>query len=193
MPRFDPTFGNPPPEHPLMQPTEISSEANTPIGMKRRDVRLPNFAVLANANVSTVSVSNSANVNSHNMRAGLFGTNGGVLICARPRAVVVTVIVVLVPTETDDGLNDALAPLGSPLAVNVTVPGNAPPTVAVAIVKFADCPAVAVCVVVAALTLKSVIVNVREFDVPPAGAGFTTVIAAVPELAISAAVIAAVN
>jgi hypothetical protein len=36
-------------------------------------------------------------------------------------------------------------------------------------------------------------VNVSEFDVPPPGVGFTTVIAAVPELAMSAAVIAAVN
>jgi hypothetical protein len=44
-----------------------------------------------------------------------------------------------------------------------------------------------------ALTLKSVIVSVNEFDVPPPGVGFTTVIAAVPELAMSAAVIAAVN
>ena len=35
--------------------------------------------------------------------------------------------------------------------------------------------------------------NVSEFDVPPPGVGFTTVIAAVPELAMSAAVIAAVN
>jgi hypothetical protein len=61
-----------------------------------------------------------------------------VVICASPRGVVVTVIVVLAPAVTDDGLNDALAPVGSPLAVNVTVPGNAPPTVAVAIVKFAD-------------------------------------------------------
>jgi len=48
-------------------------------------------------------------------------------------------------------------------------------------------------VVVVAATLKSVIVNVNAFDVPPPGVGFTTVIAAVPELAMSAAVIAAVN
>jgi hypothetical protein len=47
--------------------------------------------------------------------------------------------------------------------------------------------------VVIALTLKSAIVNVNEFDVPPPGVGFKTVIAAVPELAMSAAVIAAVN
>jgi hypothetical protein len=132
-------------------------------------------------------------VNSHIGRAGLFGFDGGVVICANPRALVVTVIVVLVPAVTDAGLNDALAPVGSPLAVNVTVPGNAPPTVAVAIVKFAELPAVTVCEVVVALTLKSVIVNVSELEVPPPGVGFTTVIAAVPELAISAAVIAAVS
>ena len=95
--------------------------------------------------------------------------------------------------ETDVGLNDALAPVGSPLAVNVTLPGNAPPTVAVAIVKFADWPAVVVCVVVVAVTLKSVIVNVNAFEVPPPGVGFTTVIAAVPLVAMSVAVIAAVN
>ena len=103
------------------------------------------------------------------------------------------VIVVLVPAVTDAGLNEALAPAGNPLAVNVTAPENAPPTVAVAIVKFAELPAVTVCEVVVAFTLKSVIVNVNEFDVPPPGVGFKTVIAAVPELAISAAVIAAVN
>jgi hypothetical protein len=191
---FDPTFGNPPPEHPLIYPTEINSNANAPIGIKRRAVRRPNFAELAIANISAViSVSNIANVNSHNGRAGFFGVDGGAVICANPRAVVVTVIVVGLPAVTDDGLNEALAPVGNPLAVNVTVPGNAPPTVAVAIVKFAELPAVTVCEVVVALTLKSVIVNVNEFDVPPPGVGFTTVIAAVPELAMSAAVIAAVN
>ena len=103
------------------------------------------------------------------------------------------VIVVPRPAVTDAGLNDALAPVGNPLAVNVTVPGNAPPTVAVAIVKSAELPAVTVCVVVVLPTLKSVIVNVNAFDVPPPGVGFTTVIAAVPDEAISAAVIAAVN
>ena len=46
---------------------------------------------------------------------------------------------------------------------------------------------------VVAFTLKSVIVNVSEFEVPPPGVGFKTVIAAVPELAMSAAVIVAVN
>jgi hypothetical protein len=195
----EPTFGNPPPEHPLIHPTEISSNANAPIGTNRRVVRRPNFAAFASANISAViSVSNIANVNIHIGRAELFGVvdgtlDGGTFICANPRAVVVIVIVVLVPAVTDAGLNDALAPVGKPLAVNVTVPGNAPPTVAVAIVKFAELPAVTVCVVVVALTLKSVIVNVNAFDVPPPGVGFTTVIAAVPDEAISAAVIAAVN
>jgi len=191
---FDPTFGNPPPEQPLIYPTEISSNANAPIGINRRAVRFPNFAALPSANASAViSVTNSANVNSHSGRAGFFGVDGRIFICANPRAVVVTVIVVGLPAVTDDGLNEALAPVGKPLAVNVTVPGNAPPTVAVAIVKFAELPAVTVCVVVVAVTLKSVIVNVSAFDVPPPGVGFTTVIAAVPELAMSAAVIAAVN
>ena len=97
-------------------------------------MRRPNFAAFATA---VINVSNSANVNNHSGRAGLFGADGGVVICANPRAVVVTVIVVGLPAATDTGLNDALAPVGNPLAVNVTVPGNAPPTVAVAIVKFA--------------------------------------------------------
>ena len=158
-------------------------------------MRRPNFTALASA---VISVSKIANANIHIGRAELFGAVGGtfvggILICASPRAVVVTVIVVLVPAVTDAGLNEALAPDGNPPAVNVTGPENAPPTVAVAIVKFAELPAVTVCEVVVALTLKSVIVNVNEFDVPPPGVGFRTVIAAVPALAMSAAVIAAVN
>lgn len=104
-----------------------------------------------------------------------------------------TVIVVLVPAFPDAGLKDAAAPVGRPLAENVTVPGNAPPTVAVLIVKVADCPAGRVCVVVPALTAKSVTMNVSELEVPPPGVGFMTVIAAVPEVAISTAVMAAVN
>lgn len=50
----------------------------------------------------------------------------------------VIVIVVLVPALTDAGLNDIAVAVGNPLAEKVTGPGNAPPTVAVAIVKFAD-------------------------------------------------------
>ena len=190
VPLFDPIFGNPPPEHPPIYPTEINSNANTLIGIRRRVALRPNFA--AHVSVSA-SISNSANVTSHKCRVELFGFDGGAMNCASPRAVVVTVIVVGLPAVTDAGLNETLAPLGNPLAVNVTVPGKAPPTVAVAIVKFAGWPAVTVCEVVVALTLKSVIVNVSEFDAPPPGVGFTTVTAAVPELAMSAAVIAAVN
>lgn len=47
--------------------------------------------------------------------------------------------------------------------------------------------------VVAAPTLKSVTVKLTELEVPPPGVGFTTVTAAVPAFAISAAVIAAVS
>lgn len=43
------------------------------------------------------------------------------------------------------------------------------------------------------MTEKSVIVRFTAFEVPPPGVGVTTVIAAVPLVAISAAVIAAVN
>ncbi len=46
---------------------------------------------------------------------------------------------------------------------------------------------------VVGVTEKSVIVNVSAFDVPPPGVGFTTVTAAVPAAATSAAVMAAVN
>jgi hypothetical protein len=103
------------------------------------------------------------------------------------------VIVVLVPALTDAGLNATVLAVGNPLAANVTGPGNAPPTGAVAIVKFADWPAGTVCVVVVAVTEKSVIVNVSALEVPPPGVGFTTVMAAVPTAAMSAAVMAAVN
>ena len=98
-------------------------------------MRFPNFAALASA---VISVSNIPSVKSHIECAGLFGVGGGAVICASPRAVVVMVKVVLEPGVTDDGLNDALAPVGNPLAENVTELGNAPPSVAVPIVKFAD-------------------------------------------------------
>ena len=201
----DPTFGNPPPEHPPIYPTEISSSAKTLMGIKRLAVLFPNFAALTSANIS---VSRIANVNSHIGRAGFFGVDGGAVICANPRAVVVTVIVVLVPAATDDGLNDALAPLGKPLALNVIWPEKVPPIGAVAIVYVPEDPAGTVCVVVVAVTLKSpLIVNVSAFEVMPDGApcermpfaplkttvGVNTVTEAVPAVAISAAVIDAVN
>jgi hypothetical protein len=204
VPLFDPTFGNPPPEHPLIYPTEISSNANAPIGTNRLAVRFPNLAALASA---IISVSKIANVNSHIGRAGFFGLDGGA-ICANPRAVVVIVIVVGLPAETDDGLNDALAPVGKPLALNVIWPEKVPPIGAVAIVYVPEDPAGTVCVVVVAVTLKSpLIVNVSAFEVMPDGApcgripfaplkttvGVNTVTEAVPAVAISAAVIAAVN
>ena len=97
-------------------------------------MRFPNFAALA---IIVISASKIANVISHSGRVGFFGIDGGMFIFASPCAVVVIVIVVLVPAVTDVGLNDAVAPAGNPLAVNVTLPENAPPTVAVAIVKFA--------------------------------------------------------
>jgi hypothetical protein len=188
VPRFEPTFGKPPPEHPLMYPTEISRTENTPMGMSLRAVLRLNFARLAVA-----SNSSAAKVINQSGRSGVAGLDG---VCNVPvvlRAVVVIVIDVPVPALTDAGLNVAVAPVGKPAALNVTEPGNAPPTVAVAIAKLAGDPAMTVCVVVVAVTLKSVIVRVSEFEVPPPGVGFTTVIAAVPLVEISAAVIAAVN
>jgi hypothetical protein len=107
--------------------------------------------------------------------------------------VVVTVIVVLEPGATDVGLNVAPAPVGNPLAVNVMLFANAPPTVAVLIVNVVGEPAATVCVVGVGVTEKSVIVKLIAEVVPPPGVGVKTVIAAVPEVAMSAAVIAAVN
>ena len=112
---------------------------------------------------------------------------------ALPRAVVLIDIVVLDPDATDAGLNDATAPCGKALVVNVTLPVNVPPTAAVVMVKFAVCPAVTVCVGFGLVTEKSVMVRFTAVVVPPPGVGVTTVIAAVPDAAISAAVIAAVN
>jgi hypothetical protein len=115
------------------------------------------------------------------------------MVSARPRAVVVTVIVVLEPGATDVGLNVAPAPVGNPLAVNVTVFANAPPTVAVLIVYVVGEPAATVCVVGVGVTEKSVIVKLIAAVVPPPGVGVNTVIAAVPPVEMSAAVIAAVK
>lgn len=98
-----------------------------------------------------------------------------------------------VPFGTDAGLNDAAAPCGNALVVKVTLPVNVPPTGAVTIVKFAVWPAVTVCVGFGLVTEKSVIVRFTALVVPPPGVGVTTVIAAVPEVVRSAAVIAAVN
>ncbi len=60
--------------------------------------------------------------------------DGAGIVSADPRTVVVNVITVLVPAFTDAGLKDAVVAVGNPLAENTTVPGNAPPTVAVPIV-----------------------------------------------------------
>lgn len=140
-----------------------------------------------------MSKTNIAKVISQSGRSGVAGRAGDGNVPVVLRAVVVIVMDVAVPALTDAGLNVAVAPVGKPLALKVTEPGNAPPTVAVAIAKLAGDPAVIVCVAVVAVTLKSVIVSVSEFEVPPPGVGFTTVIAAVPFDAMSAAVIAAVS
>jgi hypothetical protein len=129
VPRFEPTFGNPPPEQPLMYPAEISSSANAPIGINRRTERRPNFAYVSK--VSPIIVANAIN---HSGRFGALGLNGVRIVCDSPRAVVVTVSVVLAPGATEVGLNVPAAPVGNPLAVNVTLFANAPPTVAVLIV-----------------------------------------------------------
>ena len=188
VPRFEPTFGNPPPEQPLMYPAEISSSTNAPIGIKRRTDRRPSFAY-----ASEISASARANAINHSGRIGPPGLLGVRIISDVPRAVVVTVSVVLAPGATEVGLNVPPAPVGNPLAVNVTLPANAPPTVAVLIVYVVEVPAGTVCVVGVGVTEKSVIVNVSAAVVPPPGVGVNTVTPAVPEDAMSAAVIAAVN
>ncbi len=96
------------------------------------------------------------------------------------RGVVVTVIVVLLPAVTEGGLNIAVAPTGKPVAVNVTGPGKAPPTGAVAITNSAGWPAVAVCGPVVLVVVKSMMLNVSALDVPPPGAALNIVIEAEP-------------
>jgi hypothetical protein len=91
------------------------------------------------------------------------------------------------------GLKDAVVNGGSPEADNVTVPGKFPPVPDALIVYIAACPAVMVFEPEAFAIEKSVIVKVSAFDVPPTGAGLTTVTDPVPEEAMSAAVIAAVT
>jgi hypothetical protein len=194
--------GNPPLQ-PLTYAAEIISSASAPIGISRRTFRRLNFT-----SVSVASANIITNVTSHSGRIGVLGADGTCFVPSVGRAVVVTVIDVLVPALTDVGVKDAVAPAGSPVVVKVIVPGKLPPIGAVAIVKFVDWPAVTVSVVVVAVTLKSaLIVNVSAFDVVPDGApagcappippatsvGVNTVTDAVPAVAISAAVIAAVN
>lgn len=109
------------------------------------------------------------------------------------RAVVVTVIVVLAPGVTEDGLNVAAAPVGKPEAEKVTELGNVPLTGAVAIVNIADPPAVTVSVPVVLDRVKSTMANVSPFDVPPPGAELNTVTVEVPDFEISDAGTTAVN
>jgi hypothetical protein len=83
------------------------------------------------------------------------------------------VIVVPVPGVTEEGLNVAVAPVGKPLAVKVTIPVNAPPTGAVVIAYIADVPAGTVCAPVELDMVKSTMVIVagpaddaRKFELP---------------------------
>lgn len=99
------------------------------------------------------------------------------------RAVVVTVIVVLVPGVTEAGLNVAAAPVGSPVTANVTGVGKAAPTVAVEIANPAGWPAATVCAAVGLETEKSAIVSVRAVEAPPPGDGLNTVTKIAPPAA----------
>jgi hypothetical protein len=123
---------------------------------------------------------------------GAFGLNGRI-IAFEVRAVVVIVNVVDPPAVTVDGLNVATAPSGSPDAEKLTVAGKVPATAVVVNPNDADPPAVTVCVVAVLLKVKSVTLNVVPADVPPPGAGFTTVIVAAPPVEISDVVTAAVS
>ena len=109
------------------------------------------------------------------------------------RAEVVIVSEVEPPAVTVAGLNVAVAPSGNPEAVKLIVAGNVPATAVVLIPNDAEPPAVTVCENDGIVSVKSVTLNVAPVDVPPPGAGFTTVIVAAPPVEISDAVTAAVN
>jgi hypothetical protein len=124
---------------------------------------------------------------------GVCGPNGLGRFVAEVRDVVEIVSVVLEPADTDDGLNVAAAPVGNPLAANVTGVGKVPATAVVAIVYTAEPPAVTVCGPEVFVKLKSVTLNDAPFDVPPPGAGLKTVTVVAPPVEISDAGTAAVN
>jgi hypothetical protein len=109
------------------------------------------------------------------------------------RAEVVIVNVVDPPAVTVGGLNTAVAPSGNPDAEKVIVAGKVPATAVVVNPNDADPPAATVCVLAVLLKVKSVTLNVVPVDIPPPGAGFTTMIVAAPPVEISDAVTAAVS
>jgi hypothetical protein len=185
--------GGKPPLQPLANPaTQITVSARNAV-VAMRGVSFP-----VRCSISRVIPSKLITL-SHNKSCGTIGILRGAagITCAGvARAVVVSVSVVgtvPAPGVTVGGAKDAVVAAGNPVAENVTVPGKFPPRPAALIVYIADCPALIVFAPDVLLTVKSVIVNVSAFDVPPPGVGFTTVTAAVPEAAISLAEIIAVN
>ena len=109
------------------------------------------------------------------------------------RAVVVTVITVLVPAVTDGGANVAAAPVGSPVAEKFSVAAAPAPAGAVGIVKFADWPAGTVWEAGWFGSEKPTMASVTAPEVPPPGVGLNTVAEAVPDAEMAPAVTDAVN
>jgi hypothetical protein len=186
---LEPAFGNPP-EHALKYPSEMSTRINADAEAKFRRGLCADLA-------SFTPVSNIASASAiiqPNGDPGNRGTRGidELLGAAAFRAVVVSVIVVLAPALTEVGLNAAPVPAGNPVVEKVTELTKVP-TAAVAIVNVADWPAGIVCGPVGLDILKSPMLNVSAFDVPPPGVGLNTVTEAVPEVAMLLAGTAAVN
>jgi len=92
---------------------------------------------LTNLHPTKSAPSTKATGHSRKGSRGPPGSNGFGTEAVTVRGVVVTVIVVLLPAFREGGLNVAMAPTGKPVAVNVTFPGKAPPTGAVAITNIA--------------------------------------------------------
>lgn len=167
------------------------SSINAAIGANRRiglPLKFANAIPVSNRSASAEIVSH---VGTDLGPVGTFGMTGR--ITDEVRAEVVIVSVVEPPAVTVAGLNVATAPSGKPDAEKEIVAGKVPATAVVVNPNDADPPAVTVCVTAVLLKLKSVTLKVVPVDVPPPGAGFTTVIVAAPPAEISDAVTAAVN
>jgi hypothetical protein len=122
---------------PLAQPemylAEIISKIRAAAGIRRRASMRLKFARAIPASRSA-----SAEIIVHDGNdlgvLGVCGPNGLGTFVAEVRDVVVIVSVVLVPADTDDGLNVAAAPAGNPDAVNVMGVGKVPAIADVVIV-----------------------------------------------------------
>lgn len=191
VPVFEPAFGKPP-EHPLKYPSDTINKAKAAAQETYRAGLCDLFARLTPTN--SKAIARTSEINKIGSDPGELGPRGiaALRVATMPRAVVVTVIVVLAPTLTDAGLNVTPVPAGNPVAVKLIELTNVP-TAAVAIVNVAAWPAVTLCGPVGLDIVKSPTVNVSALDVPPPGVGLKTVTEAVPVAAMSLAGTAAVN